>query len=58
MFYCVAPSCSHVAEAGSQYCDAHSGKRVQWFSITRADGSRCNVRAESEAAARAVANRS
>jgi hypothetical protein len=42
--YCVAPSCAHVAKAGSQYCDAHNGAAVEWRTEERADGSRVNVR--------------
>lgn len=55
MFYCVAPSCSHVAESGSQFCGDHNGRKLAWYSVKRDDGRTVNVRAESqEAAERAV----
>lgn len=44
--YCVAPSCAHVAIAGSQHCAAHgpNAQPVEWREEARADGSRVNRR--------------
>lgn len=49
-FYCVAPSCAYRAEAGSQYCGAHNGRKLAWYSVRRGERT-VNVRAESQAAA-------
>jgi hypothetical protein len=54
-FYCTAPSCSHRATHG-QFCDVHAGKAVQWYTAVRADGSKLNVRCESQAKADALAS--
>jgi hypothetical protein len=52
---CSAPSCSAVATADSEFCRAHNGEALSWFTVTRTNGRRVNVQAASqEEAERAV----
>jgi hypothetical protein len=45
---CAAPSCSYQAEPGSQFCDVHNGRAVEWFSVRKPDGRTVNIRTTRE----------